>query len=518
MLKINKDKRELKIVNAKAFVALITATTLMLSGCGKKIDRANIDNTNESSQSLLAEEQVTTEAPTYNAVVKTDWETYKKSVRNVIENKFKNSLDGYNLETSLLLLNMDYLKTNNISILDQYFSASDGIDLNDEMNQLYKLLSEVREYNTNITNSKEYISFNDLLYSSKKDENETAVIDYLESCVKNAIDNKDNSKEDTMKKAKFDEIMNFANGKGTICGLYQVDLSNDAMIASENIMQQYSVLVQNVISYEERTELDKILNSHNYLFNVENNISELNGYARPAAKAEKSLEIKEQVLNQIQKGYDDVKNMGVTEEEYNDLFAIANIDYFVKDINNNAVFKNIYGNKIDMDSMFTNAEAAVQKIQAYNVTVTNIEDLYDYGHLYVSSVGDILNTRYVVNLSYDINNSTSKFDSSAAKLKLYNQYSENLAETTYTYENMTYRIDKNSISEGATQINNWISYYTYVINRAKFNNDEYVDNMISLVNGSVDGLNPYDEIVLMVTDFCANKNEGAFQYKIGEIK
>lgn len=524
MLKLNKDRKGLKIINPTAFIALISAATLAFSGCSsKKIEKNDIDA--NPTQELFAEETVT-EPTIYPTVVKTDWSTYNASVQDLIDSKAINSMSKENLETALLLLNMNYLKTNNLSVLDQYFVKSKGVDINDEMNQLYKLLSTVRENNTSTTRVDRFISFEDLLLNidSSKSNNDYIVVNYLEGKVKNAINSIYNDKDGLSEKninnlqKTFDEIKAFADGKGTICNLYQIDLSNDGIIATENIMQQYSVLAQKFISLEQRNELDKILNSHNYLYNLEQNISELNGYARPAATAEESLKIKENVLNQRTKGYDDVKFFGVTEEEYNSLFAIANIDYFMRDVNNSAVFSSIYGSKADIDNMFINAETAVQKIESYNLKVTNKEELYDYGHLYVSSVNDILNTRYVVNLTFDIANNTNDFNSSATKLKLYNQYSEELSSTTYTYENETYRIGKNTLSEGATQINNWISYYTYVVNRTKFNDDKYVDNMISLVNGSVDGLNPYDEIVLMVTDFCANKNEGAFQYKIGELK
>lgn len=518
MFKLNKNKKEMRLINLSSIVAVLSATTIVLSGCSSKKNNDTSNNIETTtSQSLLAEE--TTTVPTkYKEVVKTDWETYKESVQDVLDVKSLNSLSENSLETGLLILNLDYLKTNNLSVLDKYYAESNDIDQNDEMNQLYKILTAIREYNTNIKNANEYISYTNLLLDvdTAKQNNSYKVISYLESKVKGLISNP-STLTDEIKKNDFNEIKAFADGKGTICGLYQVDLTKDAIIATENIMQQYSILSQSFISYEERVELDKILNSHNFLYNVEMNMTALNGYARPSATAEESLRIKDKALSQRTLGYNDVKNMNVTEEEYNDLFAIANIDYFVRDVNNKAAFNSLYGNNIDLDSMFINAESAVQKIESYNVKTVKKEDLYDYGHIYIDSVNDILNTRYIVNLSYDINHSNT-ITSSSNKLKLFNQYSEELNETSYTYEGETYRIAKNSLSKGATQITNWISYYTYVINREKFNNDEYVDSMISLVNGTQDGLNPYDDIVLMVTDFCANKNEGAFQYKLGERK
>ena len=520
MLIVNKEKKEFKLVNPTSFIALLSATALAFSGCSNKNEENNKSNIqNGTSQVLLAEENKE-ETIKYNNIVKNDWNEYKESVQDYIDSKSKNSMSKDDLETALIILNMSYLKTNNLSVLDNYYKNSNDIDQNDEMNQLYKLLSLVRENNTriNINNVTDYISYEELLLNtdSNNQNDDYNVIYYLESKVKELIINKDSIKEDRIA-CDFYEIKEFAKGSGTLCGLYQIDLSNDAIIATENIMQQYSILVKQYISLEEREEFNKTLNSHNYLYNVEMNMTELNGYARPSVVAEESLKIQESVLKQRTLGYEDVIGMGVTVEEYNSLFALANIDYFMEDINNTVAFNAIYGNKIDIDSLFENAESAVQKIQAYNFNVTNKDELYDYGHLYISSVGDILNTRYVVNLCYDINSSNS-YTSSINKLKLYNQYSEELDETTYTYKDETYRIAKNSIGEGATQINNWISYYTYIVNRTKINNDEFVDDMISLVDGSQDGLNPYDEIVLMVTDFCANKNEGAFQYKIGERK
>ena len=419
MLRLNKNKKNLKIINPSAFIAILSAASLALSGCSsKKVDSAKFSE--EATQSLLAEE-VTTEATTYNYVVKTDWNVYKESVQDVIDNKSKNAMSEENIETALLLLNFDYLYINDLSILDSYYKNSGDIDQNDEMNQLYKLLSLVREYNTNIKNANDYISYEKLLLNidANNQNDDYKVVSYLESKVKGLISNPNNL-SDEIKLKDFKEIKEFANGTGTICGLYQVDLSNDAIIATENIMQQYSVLSQNFVSYEERCELDKILNSHNYLYNVEMNMTKLNGYARPVATADECLKIKSQVLNQRTLGYEDVKNMNVTEEEYNDLFALANIDYFMRDVNNKAAFNAVYGNKIDLDNRFTNAEEAVYKIQAYNISVNNKEELYNYGHLYISSVEDILNTRYVVNLSYDINKSND-ITSSANKLKLFNQ-------------------------------------------------------------------------------------------------
>ena len=517
MLKVNKDKKEFKVINPTAFIALLSATTLAFSSCSNKKEEVNkFSDENKTSQILLSEED-TSKNTKYSDVVKTDWHTYKESALDYLDSKAINSLEGDNLETALLILNMSYLKSNNIAILDSYFKKSNDIDQNDEMNQLYKLLSSIRENNTNINNTNDFISFEKLLFSidSENQNEDYKVINYLETKIKELISNKEDLKEENIIN-DFNRIKEFACGNCEILGLYQVDLSNDAIIASENLMQQYSVLVKNYISFEQREELDKILNSHNYLYNVEMNIAELNGYARPTSSSEEIVNIEKKLLHQREVGYEEVIAYGVTKEEYYSFFAIAIIYYFVKDINNNEVFKKIYGEKIDIDSIFENAESAVQKIQAHNFSSTS-EEIYDYGHIYISSVGDIINTRYVVNLSYDISTSEG-FTTSINKLKLYNQYSEELDETTYTYKNETYRIAKNSIGEGATQVNNWISYYTFILNRKKINNDNFVDNMISLVDGSQDGLNPYDEIVLMVTDFCANKNEGAFQYKIGQRK
>ena len=202
-------------------------------------------------------------------------------------------------------------------------------------------------------------------------------------------------------------------------------------------------------------------------------------------------------------------------DEFKALVTIANIDYFVRDINNLVVFQSLYDNQIDIDELFTNAESAVEKIQIYNASVKDSKDMYDYGHIYIDSVTDIMNTKYISKLSYSIIHGTgAEFDNAASKIKLFNQYSEELTEN-YTYNNNTYKVSKNSISEGATQIINWISYYTYINNKSKFNNDAYVNNMIEFVDGSMPGLNPYDEIVLMTSDFCAKKNEGSYTYKMG---
>ena len=527
MLKLNKKNKTLKILNPKAFITILSAAAIAFSfsGCSnkKKEQPAQSNISTSDSSELRADEQSVPEVQKFTTIDKSSWPNFKKSVYDVSESKFNNDINIENLETALIILNMDNLKNNNLNALDYYFESSKGIDVNDEMNQLFKLLTFIREYNTNISNADEYYSFNNILLNM--DDNtkvDATVINYLEKVTKQFITYKANLEkgknspdDEALIKSYFDEVTKFAQGTGSIEDIYQVDLSNDGIIASENIMQQISILAQNFISFEDRNYLDNALNSHNYIHNVEMNVAELNGHARPVAD-NNSVEILNKVNAQIAAGYDEIKSTGVTEEEFKALVVIANIDYFVKDVNNLVVFKSLYDNQIDIDELFEKAEAAVEKIQIYNASVKDSKSMYDYGHIYINSVTDIMNTKYVSKLSYSIIHSTgNEFDNAASKIKLFNQYSEELTET-YTYNDETYKVSKVSISEGATQIINWISYYTYINNKSKFNNDEYVNNMIEFVDGSMPGLNPYEEIVLMTSDFCAKKNEGSYTYKIGE--
>jgi len=145
MLIVNKEKKELTLVNPTSFIALLSATALAFSGCSNKNEENNKSNIQDGTSQVLLAEENKEETFKYNNIVKNDWNEYKESVQDYIDSKSKNSMSKDDLETALIILNMSYLKTNNLSVLDNYYKNSNDIDQNDEMNQLYKLLSLVRE-------------------------------------------------------------------------------------------------------------------------------------------------------------------------------------------------------------------------------------------------------------------------------------------------------------------------------------------------------------------------------------
>ena len=109
MLKLNKKNKNLKLLNPKAFLAILSASAILLSGCnGKKNnDVSKEESSTTSSDVLLSDEQNTPEVVKYTEIDKTSWVTFKNSVYDVSESKFNNDISIENLETALMILNIE---------------------------------------------------------------------------------------------------------------------------------------------------------------------------------------------------------------------------------------------------------------------------------------------------------------------------------------------------------------------------------------------------------------------------
>ena len=533
---INKDKIK-KIGHKK----VLTATTITLAatglvGCGSKDDSkqdvtsSTITTTDYSS--VVTDNYITTESVTesdYNyqsaeyGYTQENWDKFKEGAWSSIQGKI-NNVNQESFDSALLVFNLDYLSNNNIQII--YNEFSEGIDVENELNQAYIILSQIREYNTTITKAEEFYSFNNLIISSK----DRAIIAGLEGYAKEVKSlSLDLNKEENKQKIEeiFNTITDFSLGNsklsvdvnGSIASVAQIELTRGGILASENIMQVISVMCQNIISEEKRKVLDESLRSRDALAEIEMEMTKDNavvGAINPQSSEEETNEIVQMIKNNREIVANEVASMNVTKEEAYALYTVANIDYLMDTANSQNAFKVLYKDYFDINKTFSYAESAVSKIELYNMSVTDDSQLYTYGHFFIDSETDIISTRAIELVAHNLHSQNkSVVDESVKQLKGYTQYSSEVT-INYTRNGEKVSLDKNALTKGGNQVIDWITYYAFLNNKSNINNNQLVDDMIKLVDGSTDGFNVYYDIVLMVEEYCAENNLVVYDYVVGE--
>lgn len=536
----NGVKNFFKKVNKKV-VALATTAALLVTplvGCGKNDKKVAI-NTDSSTSTVTSVDSSNTDLTTDAALESQDkvedssmevsnWSTFENNAWNSIMDKVNNpNRDSF--DTTLYILNSDYLKANDVKVLYDYFDRSNGIDIEDEMNQSYNFLSQIREYNISLTDSNDFYSFTNLFMTTN--EKDRSVLSYFEDRAREMIElsKVENPTQEQINKVEsiFNEIKEFTLGTGKILDVAEVELSKGAIFAAENVMQDISVLSRNYISEERRNEVDLSLNAHNVLSQIEIEWASLSGAAdalNPPASLEGANKVKDMVFNQRELLYGEVSSMGVTKEESDALYTIANIDYFVKDSNNVAVFNTfMYPEGFDLTNTLYLAESAVEKIEMYNMSVKDSKQLYTYGHYFIESKEDILSVRSIENEVHTLYvGSAEQIDNTVKKLLDYSAYASEAyikvnvqtssKEGTVTEE---VKLDKNALNKGGAQVINWITYYGILNNKSKINSQAYSD-LMELVDGSTTISAVDDEIALMIDGVCASKNSVVYDYKMGD--
>ena len=108
-------------------------------------------------------------------------------------------------------------------------------------------------------------------------------------------------------------------------------------------------------------------------------------------------------------------------------------------------------------------------------------------------------------------------------IKAYTQYS---SEGYVTYQENSegvlsdaIRLDKNALDKGGNQVIDWITYYALINHKQLFTGNEGLyESLVQYVSDRTNGLTPYDDIVLMVEDFCAENNITVYTYEVGNQK
>ena len=152
-----------------------------LVGCSgdKKEDVAPTSTTTveQTTESTTEEATESKDEATYTQEM---WNEYSSNAWTGIQDKI-NNINEEDFKAALMILNIDYLNENNPEILREYYGK--GIDVENELNKLYSLVSQIREYNTTITNTNDLYSLSNLLIEEK----DQAAMTVLESLVKEII-------------------------------------------------------------------------------------------------------------------------------------------------------------------------------------------------------------------------------------------------------------------------------------------------------------------------------------------
>lgn len=535
---INKNKLK-KIGHRIALMATtITLAATGLVGCGNKEKpqktttttvSSNFTSTTDSSSAITLEPTESVTESNYNyqtteyRYTQENWNKFKEGAWSSIQGKI-NNVNQESFNSALLVFNLDYLSDNNIQIV--YNEFAEGIDVENELNQAYIVLSQIREYNTTINKTEEFYSFNNLIISSKDRAIISGLEDYAKE-VKSLSSNINNEENRKRIEEIFNTITDFSLGNsklsvdvnGSIASVAQIELTRGGILASENIMQDISVMCQNIISEEKRKVLDDSLRSRDALAEIEMEMTKDNavvGAINPQASEEETNAIVQMIKSNREIVANEVASMNVTTEEAYALYTVANIDYLMDTANSQNAFKILYNDYFDINKTFSYAESAVSKIELYNMSVTDDSQLYTYGHFFIDSETDIVSTRAITLLAHNLHSQNkSVLDENVKNLKGYTQYSSEVT-INYTRNGEEVSLDKNALTKGGNQVIDWITYYAFLNNKSNINNDQLVNDMIKLVDGSTEGFNVYYDIVLMVEEYCAENNLVVYDYVVGE--
>ena len=537
--------------NARRFGAgaLLATSLFSLAGCGPTATNADAQNTQSAStetqgdqasvdeqiaelQRQIAELQAQQNEDNYGAITSEDsytveqWNAFvvtgETSLRSAVNNARHESV-----ESAMLLLNVDYLDANGKAVMIDHFKQ--GQDEESQIAFMNDLISQIREHNTEIDSVDDYYSFTGILL----DSNDQEIITVLEDYAKQVISLKGNlTKENTAKIQEIFGIMDdFFHGSGTIkvtingveTDIAKADLSNGGKVAAETVGQIISVECKDIVSEEERAELDSKLNTES-LSEITKKISKWLGITY-----NESLTLNAEALERIVTTYnmgvqtlaEETKAMGVTEEEVKALSTICNLDMLINTkVGDNTPFAELYKDGINIDKLYEDAESAIRKIQTYNDTH---EDNYGIERF-------ILDTENVQTYAFlrgysqvleDVSSSDKEVSSAATlSVKGFAQYS---SEVTVDYETVDEAGNTTALSvdmNGAGHVGRFIMAVQTVTNMENFPSaySTLKDVIKLLVDGSQKGLDPTDEMTLMITGECKARNIAVYDYEIGNQK
>lgn len=530
-------KVDRKGINGKKAVALTLASISlvgMLTGCSPKTDEAVVENDTTISAETLNEQLSATEEKIQSILnenicnndtyFQADWDKFADEAYSVVDGKINNE-DSVSFQTALSIYNIDYLSENGRGVLINQYST--GADVERILTTEYSLSSQIREWNTEIDSAENFIEMSDFVLVEK----DKAVLEYLESLAKEVITLKsDLTKEN---KARIQEIFNvvsaFISGTGklemTIDGetvkVAEAELDRGSVLVAETIAQTISVNVKDIVSQEEREQLDGELRSKDSLAKVQEEIITYRAYGTLDG-------VNEEVQAEMYANYEaafaivekELAVIGVSSEEAQALYTLFNIDYFMNSLEAQNVFATIYADGFNINAMHTHAESAVNKIMDYNDSCKDINQIFNFGKLSIDNTIDAVSLKALGATLYNVNSTNAEVSQvSVNTVKGYTQFSSDVTVNFQTKaEDGTIRdhsYDKNALSAGAKMVSNMITYYSLQNHKSAYG--AYQESLVTYVDGST-AMDPYEGIVLMIQDHCAKNNVIYYDYEIGNIK
>ena len=530
-------KVDRKGINGKKAVALTLASISlvgMLTGCSPKTDEAVVENDTTISAETLNEQLSATEEKIQSILnenicnndtyFQADWDKFTDEAYSVVDGKINNE-DSVSFQTALSIYNIDYLSENGRGVLINQYST--GADVERILTTEYSLSSQIREWNTEIDSAENFIEMSDFVLVEK----DKAVLEYLESLAKEVI----TLKSDLTKANKariqeiFDIVSAFISGTGklemTIDGetvkVAEAELDRGSVLVAETIAQTISVNVKDIVSQEEREQLDGELRSKDSLAKVQEEVITYRAYGTLDG-------VNEEVQAEMYANYEaafaivekELAVIGVSSEEAQALYTLFNIDYFMNSLEAQNVFATIYADGFNINAMHAHAESAVNKIMDYNDSCKDINQIFNFGKLSIDNTIDAVSLKALGTTLYNVNSTNAEVSQvSVNTVKGYTQFSSDVTVNFQTKaEDGTIRdhsYDKNALSAGAKMVSNMITYYSLQNHKSAYG--AYQESLVTYVDGST-AMDPYEGIVLMIQDHCAKNNVIYYDYEIGNIK
>lgn len=531
-------KVDRKGINGKQAIALTLASigiVGMLTGCSTKTNDANVETPDTTISSEALDEQLAAAEDHVQAILsenicnndtyfQEDWNQFVTDSYSVVDGKINND-DAVSFQTALSIYNIDYLSQNGRGILINQYST--GADVERILTTEYSLSSQIREWNTEIDSAENFIEMSDFVLVEK----DKAVLEYLESLAKEVITLKsDLTKENKARIQEiFDIVSSFISGTGklemTIDGetvkVAEAELDRGSVLVAETIAQTISVNVKDIVSQEEREQLDGELRSKDSLAKVQEEIITYRAYGTLDG-------VNEEVQAEMYANYEaafaivekELAVIGVSSEEAQALYTLFNIDYFMNSLEAQNVFATIYADGFNINAMHAHAESAVNKIMDYNDSCKDINQIFNFGKLSIDNTIDAVSLKALGATLYNVNSTNAEVSQvSVNTVKGYTQFSSDVTVNFQTKaEDGTIRdhsYDKNALSAGAKMVSNMITYYSLQNHKSAYG--AYQESLVTYVDGST-AMDPYEGIVLMIQDHCAKNNVIYYDYEIGNIK
>lgn len=541
LINLNAIKKLNNINLVKRVIPGLTAFALSmtLSGCEKEDKGQNIERKTDNTSSIVVVDdniQITDNIQTQEVEEENVSDYYYSGIftendwNNYVDKAYK-ELDGTNINinkesfnTALLILNQEYLQNTNEEvtnkILENYFVNSEGVNTYDDMNKLFELLSLIRENNTTVDTK--FYSLSNLLipeFITLEDETVISSLEVDAKLAKRYYENDEKVSEENVKNI-FESAKEFGMGKANIKGYTQADLSLGATFITENLIQEISVMSQNVVSEESRNELDERLNSINSLNSIEKEWYALSEGVRKYVVKDKKDTKYDKLLSSTKEEREELYNYfkvvnDLNQDDFNNLYAIANIDYFLKDTKTTYAFEELYGKDFDLTESYYGAEDALYEILHYNFSQPYDSKL-DISKLFIDNEVDKYSVAGISYLIGELQTSDVEYTKETAEFILdYSKYDNDVTiNVTNNTTGEVVKYPKASLSKGATQIVNWMTYFAMVTYSENINDSIIVESTKGLVDGHNELSNIYAEIVVMLDEKCSYKNEEEYSYKL----